>query len=43
MDFYWGYIRDTVHSEKVDSVPDLPRSITAAVAVVPVDVLSGVG
>jgi hypothetical protein len=37
MDFFWGYIRDIVHSEKVEYVLD-----TAAVAEVPVDVLSRV-
>jgi hypothetical protein len=40
--FFWGYIRDIMHSQRVDSLPDLGRRITAALAAVPVDVLSRV-
>jgi hypothetical protein len=40
--FFWGYIKDIVYSERVESYPDLPRRITSAVAMVPVDVLSWV-
>jgi hypothetical protein len=38
--FFWGYIKDVVHSGK--SLPDLRRRITAAIAAVPVGVLSRV-
>jgi hypothetical protein len=37
-----GYIKDIMHSETVDSLPNLGRMITAAIAAVPVDVLSQV-
>jgi hypothetical protein len=37
--FSWGCIKDIVHSERVDSLPDLRRRITAAIAAVAVDVL----
>jgi hypothetical protein len=40
--FFWGYIKDIVYSERVESLPDLRRRITVAIAVVPVDVLSRV-
>jgi hypothetical protein len=40
--FFWGCIKDIVHSEKVVSPPDLRRRITAELAVVPVDLLSRV-
>jgi hypothetical protein len=40
--FFWGYIKDIVYSEEVESLPDLRRRITAAIATVPVDVLSRV-
>jgi hypothetical protein len=40
--FFWGYIKDIVHNERVESFPDLHRRITAAFAAVPVDVLSRV-
>jgi hypothetical protein len=42
MDFFSGYIKDIVSSERVESLPDLRRRITAAIAEVPVDVLSWV-
>jgi hypothetical protein len=42
MDFFWGYIKDIVSSERVGSLPDLCRRIAAAIAAVPVDVLSWV-
>jgi hypothetical protein len=42
MDFFWGYIKDIVYSERVESLPDLRRRITPAIAAVPVDVLSRV-
>jgi hypothetical protein len=38
--FFWGYIKDIVYSERMESLPDLRRRITAAIAAVPVDVLS---
>jgi hypothetical protein len=37
--FFWGYNKDIVHSDRVESLPDLGRRITAAIAAVPVDVL----
>jgi hypothetical protein len=37
--FFWGYIKDLEHSERVEPLPDLRRRITAAIAAVPVDVL----
>jgi hypothetical protein len=40
--FFWGYIKYIVNSERVESLPDLRRKITAAIAAVPVDVLSRV-
>jgi hypothetical protein len=40
--FFWGYIKDIVHSERAEPLPDLRRRITAAIAMVPVDVLSRV-
>jgi hypothetical protein len=40
--FFWGYIKDIVYSERVEYLPDLHRRITAAIAAVPVDVLSRV-
>jgi hypothetical protein len=40
--FFWGYIKDIVYRERVESLPDLRRRITAAIAAVPVDVLSRV-
>jgi hypothetical protein len=43
MDFFvWGYIKVIVYSEEVESLPDLRRRTTAAIAAVPVDVLSRV-
>jgi hypothetical protein len=40
MDFlFWGHILDSVHSERVESLSDLRRRITATVAAVPVDLL----
>jgi hypothetical protein len=40
--FFWGYIKGIVYSERVESLPDLRRRNTAAIAAVPVDVLSRV-
>jgi hypothetical protein len=40
--FFWEYIKDILHSEGVECPPDSRRRITAAVAAVPVDVLSWV-
>jgi hypothetical protein len=40
MDFFWGYIKDIVHSERLVSFSHLCWRITAAIAAVPVDVLS---
>jgi hypothetical protein len=40
--FFWGYIKDIVYSERVGSLPDLRRRISAAIAAVHVDVLSRV-
>jgi hypothetical protein len=40
--FFWGSIKDIVYSERVESLPDLRRRITTAIAAVPVDVLSRV-
>jgi hypothetical protein len=40
--FFRGYIRDIVHSKRVESLPDSRRRITAAIAAVPVDVLARV-
>jgi hypothetical protein len=42
MDFFWGYIKDIVHSERIDYLLDLSRRITATIAALPVDVLSRV-
>jgi hypothetical protein len=39
--FFWGYIKDTVQSERVETVPNF-RRITVACAAVAVDVLSWV-
>jgi hypothetical protein len=38
--FFWDCIRHIVYSGTVESVPDLRRRITAAIAAVPEDVLS---
>jgi hypothetical protein len=38
--FFWGCITDIVHSERVESFPDLPQRITVAIAAVLVDVFS---
>jgi hypothetical protein len=40
--FFWGYNKYIVHSERVESLPDLRRRITAAISAVSVNVLSGV-
>jgi hypothetical protein len=40
--FFWGYIKDIVYSEMVEALPDFHRRITAAIAAVPMDVLSRV-
>jgi hypothetical protein len=40
--FLLRYIKDVVHSEMLESAPDLRRRFTAAVVAVPVDVLSWV-
>jgi hypothetical protein len=40
--FFWGYIKDILYSERVESLSDFHQRITAAIAVVPVDVLSRV-
>jgi hypothetical protein len=42
MDFFWRYVKDVVHNGWVQSHPDLRRRITAAIAAMPVDVLSRV-
>jgi hypothetical protein len=42
IDVFWKYIKDIVHSERMDSLPDLRRRTAAAIAAVPVDVLSRV-
>jgi ribosomal protein S18 acetylase RimI-like enzyme len=42
--FFWGYIRNIVYGERVESLPDLRRRITVVIAAVCMDVLSrGVG
>jgi hypothetical protein len=43
MDFFLGYIKDIVYSERVESLPDLHQRITVAIVVVPANVLSCVG
>jgi hypothetical protein len=40
MDFFWEYIKDVAYSGRVVSLPGLPRRIAAAVAAMPVDMLS---
>jgi hypothetical protein len=40
--FFWGYIKGIVYSERVESLPDFRRRITAAIAAVSVDVVSRV-
>jgi hypothetical protein len=37
---FWGWDKNIAHCERVDSLPDLRRKITVAIAAVPVDVLS---
>jgi hypothetical protein len=38
MDFFWRYVQDIMHSDRVKSVPYLHPVIVVAIAVVPVDV-----
>jgi hypothetical protein len=40
MDFFWGYIQDIMHSDRVESISNLHPRIIVAIAMVPVDVSS---
>jgi hypothetical protein len=37
--FFWGYIKDIIHSEMVESLPDFCRRTSVSIAAVPVNVL----
>jgi hypothetical protein len=42
IDYFLGYVRNIVYSERVESLPNLHQRITVAITVVPVNVLSWV-